>query len=122
MKNKSNIDILVAVFTIIFIVAEIFILYLLFNNSISFFDFIYITTSLCIELFLIYIINSLLFRLGNLEKKLINKKILSDDDLIKDNNYTANKTHNRCLKCGYKITLDDKECPYCKEKVNIDNK
>ena len=56
MKNKSNIDILVAVFTIVFIVAEIFILYLLFNNSISFFDFIYITTSLCIELFLIYII------------------------------------------------------------------
>ena len=50
------------------------------------------------------------------------KVILSDDDLIKDNNYTANKTHNRCLKCGYKITPDDKECPYCKEKVNIDNK
>lgn len=123
-KFSSNlVSIIASIFTILTILGSIILLIFSFLGDVHIIVAIISILATAFLVSLIYALSNALERIEQLEKVLIDKKIIDILDLEKEEK-TIEEIENAevegvslCPNCGYQIFEDDKECPNCHKKI-----
>lgn len=128
MKNKYNsstISIISSIFMLLTIMGSVICLVLAFLKVIHIvIAIISIILSIC-YITLMYALANALERIEKLETALLDKKVIEETDLEKEEEKTFEEIENGelegvtlCKECGYQLFEDDLECPNCHTKKN----